>query len=800
MSGRNTGLELAHRPMNEAETCRTMVRPKLEAAGWEANGERHYREQIGITAGRIVVVAGTPRRQTRKVPDFLLYFTRDVLLGVVEAKSAGRGVADGLQQAKGYAETLGLYFAFATNGNEVVEYDYFNHAETVRADFPTPAELWQRYQRGMSLSGAVSDALLVPDFYQPNKLPRYYQRVAIEAALRAVVGGRRRCLLTLATGTGKTTVAFQVCWKLWSARWTADGDPTRKPRILFLADRNKLVDDPMGKDFAAFGDARHKIVGKAEYGREMYFALYQALAEDKDRPGLFRQYPPDYFDLIVIDECHRGSANDEGRWRDILHYFEPAYQLGMTATPLREDNRDSYLYFGNPLYTYSLKQGIEDGFLAPYRVHRIVTTFDAAGWRPNKGQHDKAGKLIPDQHFGTKDFERVLSLEARNAAIARHLSDFLRKSDRYAKTIIFCVDQDHASTMRRLLHNLNPDLAAEAHKEGSVYVARVTSDEREVGGGFLDEFQDPEKRFPVVLTTSHLLTTGVDAPTCRNVVLVRAIGSMTEFKQIIGRGTRTREEYGKLFFNILDYTGSATVKFADPDFDGEPPQAGQEEIDEYGRVVNPLPPREPDPSAGGPGGILTPPPGGRDKYHVHGGAGGIDTEITYDLDPAGRKLRTVEVTQYAGDEVRKLTATSDELRVRWADADQRKTLLAELDGRGIDFPALAAEAGLPDADPFDLLCHFAYNAPLLTRRQRAEKVRRGSVDFFDEYGPDARAVLDAILDKYAEHGVSEFELPGVLEVPPISALGSLGEIAGRFGGAAKLLDAVGRLQRHLYAG
>src|SRR5262249_8544001 len=305
---------------------------------------------------------------------------------------------------------------FTTNGTDVIEYDYFTHAETNRTTFPTPVELWQRYQQGMSLSGAVSDAVLVPDYYQPAKVPRYYQRIAIERAVRAVVGGQRRCLPTLATGTGKTTVAFQIAWKLWSARWNAPADPTRKPRILFLADRNKLVDDPMGKDFAPFGHARHKIAGKAEKGREMDFAIYQAIAEDENRPGLYKQYPADYFGLAIIDACTRCSANDESRWRDILHYFHPAYQLGMTATPLREDNKDGYLYFGNPLYTYSLKQGIEDGFLAPYRVHRVVTTFDAAGWRPTKGQLDKDRKPIPDQVYHTKDFERVLSLDARNQA------------------------------------------------------------------------------------------------------------------------------------------------------------------------------------------------------------------------------------------------------------------------------------------------------------------------------------------------------------------------------------------------
>ncbi len=789
--------------MNEAETCRTLVRPMLEAAGWEANGERHYREQLGITAGRIVVAGGKANRLKRKIPDFLLYFTRDVMLGVVEAKSNLRPATDGLQQAKDYATTLGLMFAFATNGAEVVEYDFFTHAETVRPDIPSPTELWQRYQQGMGFTSAVRDAALVPDYYQPDRVPRYYQRIAIDRAVRAIVGGQRRCLLTLATGTGKTTVAFQICWKLWSAKWNAANDPTRKPRILFLADRNKLVDDPKAKDFAPFGTNAHKIEdGKAVRGRDMYFSLYQALAGDENRPALYRQYPDDYFDFIVIDECHRGSARDESRWRDILHYFQPAYQLGMTATPLREDNKDTYLYFGNPLYTYSLRQGIEDGYLAPYRVHRVVTTFDAAGWRPTKGQRDRRGAPIPDQEFQTKDFERVISLQARNEAIARHLTDFLRKTDPYAKTIVFCVDQEHASQMRQALHNLNTDLAAEAAKEGSEYVARVTADEGERGGGFLDRFQDPEQLFPVILTTSQLLTTGVDAPTCRNVVLIRVVGSMTEFKQIIGRGTRTREEYGKLFFTILDYAGIAHQKFADPDFDGEPVQATAEEIDEYGKTIEPpeAPPAQAeDEEETGQGGVIPPPGPGRRKLYTHGGPGGIAAETVSDLDPSGKKLRTVQILQYVKDEVRTLYTDADELRKRWSAADQRRAVLDELAQRGIDFAAVAAEVGQPEADPFDLLCHLAYNAPLLTRRQRAEKLKRDRKDFFDRYGPGARAVLDAILDKYADHGVGEFEMPNVLQVPPLSTLGTPAEIADRFGGVEQLLAAMDRLQEYLYA-
>jgi type I restriction enzyme R subunit len=787
--------------MNEADTCRKLVRPRLEAAGWD-DPPHAYGEQAYFTAGRIVLPGGKPRRLKKKFADFLLRYTHDLTLAVVEAKSDKRPAGDGLQQAKEYAEILGLPFAYATNGTELVEYDGFTREEKLLDHFPTPAELWARYQAGRGLTTATADALLIPFCHQPNKEPRYYQKIAIRRAVEAITGGQPRCLLTMATGTGKTAVAFQVCWKLWSANWNAKGEPGKKPRILFLADRNVLVDDPMAKDFAPFGDARHKIVGEAVKSREMYFALYQSIARDESRPGLYREYAPDFFDLIVVDECHRGSARDESNWREILEYFKPAYQLGMTATPLREDNRDTYLYFGNPLYTYSLKQGIDDGFLAPYRVHRVLTTYDAAGWRPNKGQRDLYGREIPDGEYHTKDFERVVSLKARTDAIARHLTAFLKKTDRHAKTIVFCVDQDHADQMRRALHNLNLDLVR-ALPPGEEFAARVTAEEGQIGRGFLGKFQDPEERYPVVLTTSQLLTTGVDAPTCRNVVLARVVGSMTEFKQIIGRGTRVREDKGKLFFSILDYTGSATQLFADPDFDGEPALATVEEIDEHGqtvedsRQVEQAEAPEADDEAGQP--HFDDEHALPRKLYVHGGQVGIDTEVTYDLDADGGKLRTVQVTQYVADAVRTLYADSEDLRRKWSDFEQRSAIVELLKERGVDFEELAATAGRPDADPFDLLCHLAYNAPLRTRRERAERLRADKKDFFDHYGPEARAVLNALVDKYAEHGAGQFALPDVLEVPPLSDHGNIAEISAKFGGADRLSDAVTRLQQLLYA-
>ena len=561
-------------PLTEADTCRKFVVPKLQAAGWDS--EPHsIAEQRTITDGRIVPVGrGFIRRPPRRV-DYLLRFERNFPLAVLEAKAAWKTAGDGLQQARDYAEMLGLKFAYATNGREIIEFDYFTGRETVISDYPTPADLWARYRAGNQLSDDIAAVrLLTPMNHAVGKGERYYQEIAVNRAVEGILCGRRRQLLTMATGTGKTAVAFQICWKLWNARWNRTGEH-RRPRILYLADRNILVDQPKDGIFAPFGDARCKIEGgEALKSREMYFAIYQALARDERRPGLYREFPADFFDLVIVDECHRGSARDDSNWREILAYFEPAYQLGMTATPLRDDNRDTYLYFGNPIYQYSLRQGIEDGFLAPYRVHRVITEWDAAGWRPSAGDLDRFGRAIPDDEYQTRDFERVVALRARTDAIAQHLSQFLRKTDRFAKTIVFCVDQEHADEMRRALNNHNNDLAAQT----SDYVCRVTSDEGDIGRGHLSRFQDVETRTPAILTTSQLLTTGVDAPTCKNVVLARVIGSMCDFKQIIGRGTRVRDDYGKLWFNIVDYTGSATRMFADPDFDGDPARITEEEL------------------------------------------------------------------------------------------------------------------------------------------------------------------------------------------------------------------------------
>jgi type I restriction enzyme, R subunit len=780
---------------NEADTCRRFVTPKLVEAGWETQ-PHSITEQRTFTDGRIVVTNGKSKRGDGKRADYILRYRRDFPIAVVEAKAYREHVSTGLQQAKDYAEILGLKFAYATNGREIVEFDYSTGQECELDHFPTPQELWTRLTGEEHIDEKESQHILEPYQQTAGKQPRYYQEIAINRVVQAVVQGQKRILLTMATGTGKTFVAFQICWKLWSSRWNKDGT-YRKPRILFLADRNILVDQPKSGVFAPFGEAMYKIEGgKTTKSREIYFAIYQAIASRDGEPGLYRQFPPDFFDLIIIDECHRGSARDDSNWREILEYFEPAYQLGMTATPLRAENADTYQYFGNPIYQYSLKQGIEDGFLAPYTVHRVVTDLDATGWRPSKGLLDRYGREIPDQEYTTEDFERVIALRSRTEAIARHISEFLQKSGNpYAKTIVFCVDQEHAAEMTSALRRFNPELLQQ-HPD---WVCQVTANQGDIGLGHLSKFQDVDTLTPVILTTSKLLTTGVDAPTCKTVVLTRIVNSMTEFKQIIGRGTRVRDDYGKLFFNILDYTGSATRLFADPEFDGYPAQVTEEEIDSEGNVISEVVVEAEDPTA--PSDHL--PPTFEDeewspnKFYVDGGEAHIAAEVVYELDASGKRS-IVRFTDYTAEQVRSLYPNSAEIRRLWADPQQRSRIIADLNDRNIDFERLAAVTNQPEADPFDLLCHVAFNAPIRTRRERANRVRLEETAFFEQYTGKARDVLLTLLEKYADHGTTQFALD-ILKVPPLSNFGTISEIVHLFGGANRLKNAVEKLQNLLYA-
>ncbi len=772
----------------EADTCRKYILPKLYASGWN---DDQINEQRTFTDGRIMVSGSKVYRRPQKRADYILRYKPSLMIAVVEAKADYRNPRDGLQQAKEYAQILDLKFAYSTNGLSIVEHNFLSGQETDLETFPTPDELWGRLNSCIGMKTvAQQQRFLAPTLPVSGKPLRYYQEIAVNRVVQSILRGQPRVLINMATGTGKTDVAFHICWKLWNTRWNRTSEP-RRPRILYLADRSILVDDPKDKQFAPFGDARWKIRGEAIKSREMYFATYQAIAKDERRPGLYHDYSPEFFDLIIVDECHRGSARDESNWREILEYFRPAFQLGMTATPLRDDNRDTYRYFGDPIYTYSLRQGIDDGFLAPYRVHRIVTDIDAAGWRPSKDEIDRYGRPIPDEQYETPDFERIIVLKARTQAIAKSVADFLRTTDEFSKTIIFCVDQEHADEMRQAINNLFSDRV----REYPDFVVRIVSDEGDIGRGYLSRFQELETRTPVVVTTSKLLTTGVDIQTCKNIVIARIIKSMTEFKQIIGRGTRVRSDYGKLWFSILDYTGSATRLFADPEFDGDPidppteiklgtkiPVSMTEETAQ--QVVNDVD------QANGRESI---------KYYVDDGKVGIATHFIYELDTTGKQLRVVKFTDYAADKIRDIWTSAAELRSQWTDSEQRATILDALEKHGITLDQLAENAGQPDADPFDLICYLAFNSPLRTRRERAERLRKGRVDFWEYFKPEAREILNKILDKYIDYGTTQFKVPDILKVPPISQHGNVIEIAAKFGGPDELRGAIEKMQVLLYA-
>jgi type I restriction enzyme R subunit len=776
--------------MSEADTCRTYIVPKLHSAGWD---DEYILEQYVLTPGRIVPLGGRHTRKEGLRPDYVLFIRRNIPIAVVEAKAEYKHPAEGLQQAMRYAEMMGLKFAYASNGKGIIEHDFITGQECSLDKFPSPDELWDRWRGILRLeqSKDAEDALSAYFEEAGGKKPRYYQQAAINATVNAVLAGQKRILINLATGTGKTFVGFQIVWRLYRAG--------RKKRILYLSDRNFLIDQAKSLTFAPFGQALHKIQGRAVKSREVYFALYQALANPTGGPNLYESYPRDFFDLIIVDECHRGAANETGNWRKILEYFNSATQIGMTATPRRTDNVDTYDYFGEAMYTYSLKQGIEDGFLAPYRVYRVIPDVDASGLQIDPGVLDRFNREIPPGLYGTKEFERVVSLLARTEIVARHLTDFLKRSNRFDKTIVFCVDQEHALDMRIALARCNSDLM----KQHSNYIARVVSDEGSVGRGHLDDFQDPEKDVPVILTTSQMLTTGVDAPTCRNIVLFKPINSMVDFKQIIGRGTRVSEEHGKFWFTIIDYVG-ATQLFYDPTFDGEPVRVTKTQIDEKGNetaVEDSEDGTLEEPEVPGTFEV----PGTSQvselprKYYLDGVQVYIAGEQAFELDPDGNVLRTMEFSDYVSQNVRRLQLSAEHLRQAWPLTEQRREIMERLRAYGIDPAHLAAVTHHEESDALDLLLHVAYNAPLVSRRQRLEQVRQKKANFLNTFTPAARQILDALLEKYADYGISQLDdLPSLLHVQPFAGYGAPTEIYALFGGPANLAHAVDEIQQGLY--
>lgn len=725
-----------------------------------------------------------------KKADYILFYKSNLPLAVVEAKDNNHSVGAGMQQALDYAEILDVPFAFSSNGVAFLEHDRTVTAgpatrEIPLDQFPTPEELWARYCRAKGYS-TQQVMIAKQDYYDDGsgKAPRYYQRVAINRTVDAIAAGEDRILLVMATGTGKTYTAFQIIWRLWKTG--------AKKRILFLVDRNILADQTKTNDFKPFGTALTKITNRTvDKSYEIYLCLYQAVTGTEEEQNIYKQFSPDFFDLVIVDECHRGSAADDAAWRKVLEYFSSATQIGMTATPKETKDVSNREYFGCPIYTYSLGQGIDDGFLAPYKVIRIGLDKDLDGWRPELGQTDKYGNVIEDREYNQRDFDRNLILEQRTAVVAQKITEYLHATDRFAKTIVFCENTDHADRMRNALVNANPDLAAANAK----YVMRITGDDDE-GKAQLDNFIDPESTYPVIVTTSRLMSTGVDAQTCKHIVLDRRINSMTEFKQIIGRGTRINEDYNKLFFTIMDFR-QATALFADPAFDGPPLIVYEPKPEEP-----PVPPdhEPPGPEYGIPGdvtpGIDGPDPGGSrpTKYVVHNVPVSVATERVQYLDANG-KLITESLRTYSRNAVLKSYSSLAEFLNGWNSADKKQAIIEELAAQGVFFDDLAQMVG-KDLDAFDLICHVAYDQPPLTRRERAENVRKRNV--FGRYGDKARAVLNALLDKFADAGVTSLESLDILKVDPLPTFGTPIEIVRLFGDKDKYLAAIRELENQLY--
>ncbi|MGH3780945.1 MAG: EcoAI/FtnUII family type I restriction enzme subunit R, partial [Pseudonocardiaceae bacterium] len=730
--------------MSEQETCRTFVVPKLRAAGWD---KRQIREQYRITNGKIIASPRRHRPGNPLVADYVLEYRDDVPLAVVEAKRTKVDAAAGIEQAKRYAQRLELPVAYATNGHKIWEIE-IGGAIRQRPDFPSPDELWARFCESKGIESHLEkEMLLAPfdsslrDYNLERKRPRYYQRIAVNRALRAIARGQRRILLTLATGTGKTMVALQLVAKLRKSGWTTG----RMPRVLYLADRNILIDQPKDDYFVpAFGDVVHKISkGHAQRSREVYFALYQSL-DRGDEQALFSQYAKDYFDLIIVDECHRGSASSSSQWRHILEHFDEAVQIGLTATPIRRDDADTYGYFGNPLYEYSLHDGIEDGFLAPYRVRRVRLNIDMTGFRPSAGQRDVAGDVIPDKLYTPRQYEKVLAVLDRTQAAARYLTQYLHDTDRMGKTIVFCENNDHAHRMRVALNNANLDMVARYEN----YVCRITDADGDPGKALLDEFSKIDSNEPVIVMTSQLLTTGIDLPSVKNIVIFRRIGSMPLFKQIIGRGTRLCLEAHKGSFDIIDFV-EATRLFNDPAFDGPPLRVVDDEADEQGVRVASEEAEEDDaeqvaeaeadyetqdegPLPDDPARLPVQSTEDDDtadqimaqgkRIYVDGVEVYVWNDVHYQLESDGRTLRLVEYREFVRDRVLSMNLSPTDLRTQWAVARSRAALRDELQNRAIEADDLMAKLGHPEADPLDLLINAAWELPLVSRAERALRV------------------------------------------------------------------------------
>lgn len=768
--------------LSESDIKAKFITPAIIKAGWDEIA--HIRREVTLTPGPVVVRGNLSSRnkKKKKFADYVLQKEKGIPIAVIEAKDNNCTISHGLQQALGYADILDVPCAFSSNGdgfashNKAAAAGEDTETEFAMGEFPSPDLLWQRYKQFRGIADANEELVTAPYFDAGGgKEPRYYQVEAINRVVEKVAQGQKRLLLVMATGTGKTYTTFQIIYRLWKAK--------KVKRILFLVDRNILVDQTLVNDFKPFGSVMTKIKNrKIDPAYEVYLGLYQALTGPDEEDKIFRAVKRDFFDLIVIDECHRGSANEDSAWKEILEYFEGAIQLGLTATPKETKYASNITYFGESIYTYSLKQGIQDGFLAPYKVVRINIDKDLEGWTPPAGMTDDLGNEIEQREFNQVDMDRKLVLNKRTKLVAERVMKLLNATDPFQKTIIFCEDIDHAERMRKAIVNASGPLA----KENSKYVMRITGDSIE-GKAELDNFIDPESRYPVIATTSELLTTGVDAKTCKLIVLDKSINSMTTFKQIVGRGTRIDESHNKYFFTILDFK-KATELFKDPEFDGEPVVIYEPDGDD-----DPVPP---DPEPGDDEGADNEDDGQTvKKFHVSGVEVRILSERVEYIGEDGQMV-TESYRDYSRKNIRKEFASLDDFLQKWSSTKKKAAIIDELAEYGIELPKLAQEVG-KDYGDFDLICHIAFDQPPLTRSERANNVKKRN--YFAQYGEQARAVLEALLEKYADEGVTSIENNNVLKLDPFRALGTPVEIInGVFGGKAKYEQAVMALEDELF--
>ncbi|MBO5739105.1 DEAD/DEAH box helicase family protein [bacterium] len=786
--------------LSERDICTKFITPAIIEAGWDRNAQ--IREEVSFTAGKVIVRGKLVSRGKQKRADYILYYKNNIPIAIIEAKDNKHSVGAGIQQGIEYAETLDIPFVFSSNGDAFLLHDRTvelgkKEIELPVNKFPSPQELWNKYKKYKQIEDVEVESVYTQNYHidPSGKEPRYYQRIAINRAVEAIAKGQDRTLLVMATGTGKTYTAFQIIWRLWKAR--------KKKRILFLADRNILIDQTKAQDFAPFGDKMTKITKRQiDKSYEIYLALYQGLTGNDEDKDAYKQFSPDFFDLVVIDECHRGSAKEDSAWREVLDYFSSASHLGLTATPKETKDVSNIEYFGEPIYTYSLKQGIEDGFLAPYKVIRPLINIDLDGLKLPQGTIDKYGNEVPDEEFNTKDFDKKIVVDERTELVAKRITEYLKKNNRLDKTIVFCVDIDHANRMRQALVNENADLVA----QNSKYVMKITGDDNE-GKMELDNFIDPESTYPVIATTSKLMTTGVDAKTCKLIVLDSNINSMTEFKQIIGRGTRLRPDFGKYYFTIMDFRG-VTRLFEDKEFDGEPVQikevketeempADEQTKEEIIDIIDEISKEEtvvdipPDIDLTD---IETP----TRKFYVNG----VEVvQVGERVQYYGKdgKLITESLVDYTKKNLKEQFATLNDFIKKWSEADKKSVIIEELEEQGILFEELREEVKQKtgkDLSIFDLICHVTFDMPPLSRKERAEKVKKRN--YFGKYSEKARAILNALIDKFADEGIMEIENRSILSFQPFDKFGTPVEIIKEFGGKDRYEEAIRELEKELF--